>query len=93
MSADIRKSWIFASESGPSRYETLQYIDGTTSCNCRGWTRKVQSDGSRTCRHVRLVEHGMADQQALSFRDVAADKSRMEPVHNPHAINRSSRLT
>lgn len=61
--------WIFQSNSGTAQYETLMYSDATTSCNCRGWCRKVLPDGSRSCRHTRLVDMGLAQTQALRFHD------------------------
>ena len=34
-------------------YTTLLYADGTASCNCPGWTRRVDKEtGSRTCKHI-----------------------------------------
>ena len=62
----IEKTWTFASNSNPSKtYETILYEDGTTSCNCRGWTFK--KDGQeRTCTHTRKVESGTADNDAIS---------------------------
>jgi len=67
MKASVIKAWLFKSESaGWRRYQTLQYSDGTLSCDCPGWTRRVSSDGSRTCRHVRLVQLGAADTAALA---------------------------
>ena len=50
-----RISWsrLFESSSSPGKtYEVLGYPDGTMTCNCKGWTRRVAPDGSRTCRHV-----------------------------------------
>ena len=65
--ADILKSWLFTSDSNPNKeYETLQYADGTTSCNCKGWTMK-KAGKERTCKHTRLVEHGLADSRAQSY--------------------------
>jgi len=62
MNKTISKVWTFSSDSNPSvQYETLQYADGTTSCNCKGWTRRVAADGSRSCKHTRLVDMGTAD--------------------------------
>ena len=65
------KAWFFVSETdakknkpNPKQYETLNWSDGSISCNCMGWTRHVAADGSRTCRHVRLVQAGLADGQA-----------------------------
>jgi len=62
MNKTISQVWQFPSESNPSKeYETLRYTDGSTSCNCPGWTRRVAADGSRSCRHTRLIDMGRAD--------------------------------
>jgi len=62
MNKKITRVRSFASDSNPNiEYETLQYADGTTSCNCMGWTRRVAADGSRSCKHCRLVDMGTAD--------------------------------
>jgi len=64
MNKKITRVWTFASDSNPNiEYETLQYADGTTSCNCKGWTRRVAPDGSRSCKHTRSVDMGTADRQ------------------------------
>ena len=49
--------WTFESSSGSKTYETLKWNDGSTSCDCPGWTRRCV-DGQRTCKHVRAVEAG-----------------------------------
>ena len=55
MTKNISRVWTFASDSNPNiEYETLQYMDGTTSCNCMGWTRRAAPDGSRSCKHYVL---------------------------------------
>lgn len=36
-------------------YEILAYEDGTYSCNCPGWTKRVDQAGYRTCKHVKKV--------------------------------------
>ena len=70
MSKTIAKVWTFGSSSNPSvSYETLQYTDGSTSCNCKGWTRRVAADGSRSCKHTRYVDQGIADNEATSKAD------------------------
>jgi hypothetical protein len=70
MSSPVAKVWTFPSSSNPTKnYETLQYTDDTTSCNCPGWTRRVAADGSRTCKHTRLVDQGLADSEATSYKD------------------------
>ena len=62
MNKQISRVWTFASDSNPNlEYETLQYLDGSTSYNCKGWTRRVAPDGSRSCKHTRLVDMGIAD--------------------------------
>ena len=67
MPKKIIKVWTFQSESNASKtYETLQYDDDTTSCGCPGWCRRVAHDGSRTCKHTRLVDQGLADSQCVS---------------------------
>jgi hypothetical protein len=62
MTKTIIRVWTFASGSNPNiEYETLQYADGSTSCGCPGWTRRVAPDGSRSCKHTRYVDMGTAD--------------------------------
>lgn len=54
MSQPVQQVWTFASDSNPDRvYQTLRYTDGTASCNCPGWTRRVAGAGSRSCKHTR----------------------------------------
>ena len=63
MSKPISQVWQFPSDSNPDKeYETLRYTDGSTSCNCNGWTRRVAADGTRSCKHTRAVDMGRADQ-------------------------------
>jgi hypothetical protein len=65
-SKKISQVWTFQSDSNPNiEYETLQYADGSTSCNCKGWTRRVV-DGSRSCKHTRYVDMGAADQHCTA---------------------------
>ena len=62
----IRKVWTFQSDTNSSKtYETLQYVNGSTSCNCMGGTRRI-SNGIRTCKHTRYVDQGVAEQYCLS---------------------------
>ncbi len=64
----ITKVWVFQSGSNPSKtYETLQYEDNTTSCECPGWTRRAQ----RTCKHTRSVDMGTADTECIAMKDYA----------------------
>src|ERR1017187_1737768 len=62
MNKQITRVWTFASDSNSNiEYETLQYADGSTSCDCMGWTRRVAPDGSRSCKHTRYVDMGIAN--------------------------------
>ena len=62
MKNQISKVWTFASDSNPNlEYETLQFADGSTSCNCKGWTRRMAADGNRSCKHTSYVDMGTAD--------------------------------
>ena len=67
--AAIAKCWTFASSKGTGRYQTLLYADGSTSCDCFGWCRRVAADGSRSCKHTRSVLMGSADRECLSMHD------------------------
>lgn len=60
---DLIRFWVFRSSSGRGLYQTIEWGDGTGSCDCPGWTRR-NPPGGRTCKHVRLVLCGMADQLA-----------------------------
>lgn len=78
MSKTIVKSWTFRSNSNPNKtYETLQYSDGDTSCNCRGWT--YAKNGTRSCTHTRKVDQGLADREALSVWN-SPNSIRVEPL-------------
>lgn len=74
--AAIAKCWTFASSSGGGRYQTLRYADGTTSCECPGWCRRVAADGSRSCKHTRSVLMGNADRECLSMHDYGVSAPR-----------------
>jgi hypothetical protein len=65
MSKTIAQSWRFESSSSGKLYETLRYTDGSTSCDCPGWTRRCVN-GVRTCKHTRAVECGTADRECVS---------------------------
>lgn len=73
--------WVFRSSNGSGSYQTLKYTDGATSCDCPGWTRRVAADGSRTCKHTRMVDMGMADGACLSRKDYTVIENR--PVSQP----------
>lgn len=38
------------SSSSPTLYTATLWADGTASCNCPGWTRRI-ADGHRECKH------------------------------------------
>ncbi|MEA3210778.1 MAG: hypothetical protein QOE70_3835 [Chthoniobacter sp.] len=67
--AAIAKSWTFVSSKGDKRYQTLLYADGTTSCDCFGWCRRIARDGSRSCKHTRAVLMNTADRECESMHD------------------------
>ena len=70
----VAKTWTFESDSNPDKtYETLLYPDGSTSCNCPGWTRKVDAKGNRSCKHTRLVHQNLADSQSVGKFDYTKD--------------------
>lgn len=57
--AAIVESWTFTSDSRAGvEYETLRLVGGALTCNCPGWTRRVDASGSRTCKHTRAVQMG-----------------------------------
>jgi hypothetical protein len=57
----IAKAWTFDSSSGTAKYQTLQYSDGYVSCDCRGWINRCAPDGTRSCKHTRMVDMGNAN--------------------------------
>jgi hypothetical protein len=100
MSEAVWKAWMFQSESNARKqYETLLYVTGTTSCNCPGWTRRVDARGRRSCKHTRLVDMGVADSHSASQVDyTASGNSRFESVapvsHQPkQEVNRGRKLS
>jgi hypothetical protein len=79
MSKEIAKAWTFKSSSGKGTYQTLQYQDGTTSCDCRGWTMHAQ----RICKHTRMVDMNMADAECVAshvYGEVAGSISTSLPT-------------
>lgn len=80
MNKAVAKCWWFQSGSNPDKtYETLQYTDESTSCNCPGWTRRVDAEGNRSCKHTRLVHADRADNEAEKFVDYTKSKP-LSPV-------------
>ena len=89
MKQPIAKVWTFCSDSNRDKeYETLQYADGSTSCNCPGWTRRVARDGSRSCKHTRLVDQGRADQQCVASHRYDTDANPQPTNSNTNNANR-----
>jgi len=63
---EIAFVYVFESGSRPGKfYQTLQYTDRSTSCDCPAWIKRC-NNGQRTCRHTRSVETGMADRECKS---------------------------
>ena len=60
-----KKAWAFPSSSGSKTYQAILYTDGTTSCDCMGWTRRVAPDGSRSCKHTKFIKMGIADSECV----------------------------
>lgn len=89
----VAKVWTFASGSNPNKtYETLQYVDSTTSCNCPGWTRRVDASGNRSCRHTRDVHQGTADANAVSSHDYTSESvPKPQTVAAPKKVKKSSK--
>src|SRR5512140_2780604 len=86
MNKQITRVWSFASDSNPNiEYETLQYTDGTTSCNCIGWTRRVAADGSRSCKHTRYVDMGTAGNHCTATHSYEPQKQQ-QTHHAKHQV-------
>ena len=91
MSQPISQVWTFRSDSNPDKeYETLRYTNGSLSCNCPGWTRRVAADGSRSCKHTRAVDLGRAD--ALCSATHSYEPAGHTPQPQPHNHAQSKNL-
>jgi hypothetical protein len=89
MKKPISQVWTFESDSNPDvQYETLRYTDGSTSCNCRGWTQRVAANGTRSCKHTRAVDMGTADQQSTATHSYEPASHKPQPLNN-HAQTKS----
>ena len=87
MTKQINRVWTFVSDSNPNiEYETLQYSDGTTSCNCMGWTRRVAVDGSRSCKHLRAVDMGTADRTCKATHNYATTTPKRKETNGKNHI-------
>jgi hypothetical protein len=71
-SAAIAKCWTFVSSKGDRRYQTLLHTNDTTSCDCPGWCKRTAADGSRSCKHTRVVAMGTADRECERMHDYGA---------------------
>ena len=95
MNKQISRVWSFASDSNPNlEYETLQYVDGTASCNCMGWTRRVAPDGTRSCEHCRYVDMGIADHHCTAthnYEPQQPNNQQQQKLH--HALGRQLEFT
>lgn len=75
----VAKVWTFVSDSNPDKeYETMQFTDLSTSCNCMGWTRRVDAKGERSCKHTRLVDQERADKTCASSHDYTKEDTRVK---------------
>ena len=91
MNKNISQVWTFQSDSNPAvNYQTLQYVDGSTSCNCKGWTRRVAGDGTRSCKHTRYVDMGIADDQCTATHNYqTANNHQRKEMHYANYTNLS----
>lgn len=81
MSKTVIRNAQFRSKSSPGTvYTALLYADGSASCNCPSWTRRVADDGSRTCLH--LVAAGYTPISAKA-KDAAVSLMRKPLVQLP----------
>ena len=93
MNQQITRVWTFASDSNANiEYETLQYVDGSTSCNCKGWTRRVAADGTRSCKHCRLVDMGTADANCTATHNYQTKQPTRTTTHAKTKIINLPRL-
>ncbi len=100
MNQKIITVWTFQSDSNPEvEYQTLQYADGSTSCACKGWTRRVAPDGSRSCKHTRWVDLGTADHHCTAthhyerYEHQNTHNQHHPPTLNPHAKHQVKTLS
>ena len=77
---------MFTSKSNPKNsYETLVYQDGSISCNCPGWTRRVDHSlgGLRECKHTMLLTELLKD----GTISLDGSTSASSPVSSPVAAS------
>lgn len=99
MPKKIEYCYVFRSSSDPDKtYQTLSYSDGTTSCDCPGWTRRCVG-GVRSCKHTRSVLAGLGNAEAISVLDytsgtpvpVGKGKFPVKPVAVQPVLNLNAR--
>lgn len=89
----IVDTWLFASETSSRAYQTLRYADGSTSCDCPGWTKRLPA-GGRTCKHTRLVSMGEADKHAIAQEHASIEaRINRKMADMVQAINNLKRTT
>lgn len=89
----IAKVWTFRSDSNANiTYETLRYSDGSTSCSCKGWTRRIASNGSRSCKHTRSIDMGTADVECVSSHDYGQTEVNIEVGQTKIQIRTSGKV-
>ncbi len=73
----IAKVWTFKSSSSAKTYQTLLYSDSSTSCDCPGWTRRVDTQGNRSCKHTRMIDLDLdlADAEAVAYHGYNASET------------------
>ena len=79
----MTQEWKFPSSSSSTVYTTKRNIDGSLSCNCRGWTFK-RGTGPRECKHTRQValrDAGASQVLADEF-EPTPDQARKLPARN-----------
>ena len=85
---------FFFEGSAKEPYQTIVYTDGSLSCNCPGWTRRVQPDGTRSCKHTRTVAAGLGEQNAIRvLRNINGKipEHKPEPVSQPMLATKTGR--
>lgn len=79
MPEEIAVMFVFQSDSNPNKqYQTLQYVNGTTSCECPGWKFK-RPGNQRLCKHTRWVDAGLANQHAIKVTEYSVVTTKRTP--------------
>ena len=93
MSKPISRVWTFRSDSNPDlEYEALRYTDGSLSCNCPGWTRRIAADGTRSCKHTRAIDLNRADSLCIATHNYESLKPKPKTNHVQTQITEKPRL-